>query len=109
VEDFVDPRNVSADDGVPLFDGNGTWNTPAINGAKPSRWITLLPVSDSAPRVRPWKAPVKAMKFGRRVDQRASFIAPSMDSAPELVKNTRACGSTGASSPNRSARRTSGS
>ena len=30
-------RNVSADDGLPLVEGNGTWNTPAINGAKPSR------------------------------------------------------------------------
>ena len=47
----------------------------------------------SAPKVRPWKAPWKAMIAGRPVARRASFSAPSMASAPELPKKTVSSGS----------------
>ena len=38
-----------------------------IAGPKPRRCTALLAVSDSAPIVRPWKPPRKAMRFGRPV------------------------------------------
>ena len=46
-----------------------------------------------APIVRPWKAPRKAMIPGRPVTRRASLIAPSMVSEPELRNRTASSGS----------------
>ena len=56
-----------------------------LNGARLLSW----PVSESAPIVRPWKAPIVATM---RVlpDFLESFNAASFASAPELQKNTRA-------------------
>ena len=58
--------------------------------------LDLLLVSDSAPMVRPWKAPSKAISPDRWVWWRASLIAPSTASVPELVRKTRAFSSNGA-------------
>ena len=41
--------------------GNGAWNTCESSGAKRRRWLAFEAVSDNAPKVRPWKAPMKAM------------------------------------------------
>jgi hypothetical protein len=49
----------------------------------------LLLVRLTAPVERPWNAPRKAMIAVRRVAQRASLMAPSVASVPELVRNTR--------------------
>jgi hypothetical protein len=62
--------------------------TSGAVGEKCSRWTALLAVSESAPSVRPWNPPTNARNLGRRVAYRASFMAASIDSAPELVKNT---------------------
>jgi hypothetical protein len=53
-----------------------------------------LPLADMVARVRPWKAPSKvtiswAPVLNRRPHFRASLMAPSLASAPELVKKTR--------------------
>ena len=45
-------------------DGNGAWNTGPSSGANRRRWLALDAVSERAPKVRPWKAPMKAMKLG---------------------------------------------
>ncbi len=42
--------------------------------------------------VRPWKDPWKTITFGRWVACRASFTAPSIASAPELVKKNVSSG-----------------
>ncbi len=64
------------------------WSTPGIVGKNLSLWTGLLAVMDSAPMVRPWKAPMKPTNCLRPPDQRASFMAASTDSAPLFVKNT---------------------
>ncbi len=48
------------------------------NGARCLSW----PVTDSAPKVMPWKARSAETKRGRRVAARASFSAPSTASEP---------------------------
>ena len=63
---------------------------------------------DAAPKVRPWKAPRKAMMPGRPVTRRASFRAASTASAPELPKKTVSSGS-GQASASMAARRPTGS
>ena len=45
-----------------------------------------------APQVRPWNAPRKAMIPGRPVTRRASLMAPSMASEPELRNITESSG-----------------
>ena len=45
-----------------------------------------------APRVRPWNAPVNATIAGRPVTRRASLIAASIASEPELRKKTVSMG-----------------
>jgi hypothetical protein len=52
------------------------------------RTLTRLLVTLIAAWVRPWKAPRKAMIAGRPVAILASFRAPSVASAPELVQKT---------------------
>jgi hypothetical protein len=49
----------------------------------------LLDVADSAPSVRPWNDPRNAMRLNRLLVYRASLIAASIASAPELLKNDR--------------------
>ena len=56
----------------------------------PPRWRAFDAVSERLPSERPWKAPKKAITFGRPVEWRASLIAPSTASVPELARNTRA-------------------
>ncbi len=56
-----------------------------------------LPLADIVARVRPWNASTKvtiscAPPLWRRPHLRASLIAPSFASAPELAKNTRSSG-----------------
>ena len=51
----------------PEADGKGAWKTLGSSGAKRRRWVALLAVSDRAPIVRPWKAPMNARKLGRPV------------------------------------------
>ncbi len=46
-----------------------------------------------APTVRPWKAPWNAMIAGLPVTRRASLIAPSIASDPELRNSTVSSGS----------------
>ena len=66
------------------------------------RCTTLLDVRLMAPYVRPWNAPRKAMMSLRPVALRASLIAPSTASAPELVRKTRFGSPPGADSARRS-------
>ena len=63
------------------------WNTPGSSGPKCLRYLLLLAVSDSEPRLRPWKPPRKAISCRRLVWWRASLIAASTASVPELVRN----------------------
>jgi len=53
------------------------------------RYAAELVVTDRAPKVLPWKAPVKEMIPCLPVTNRASFSAPSTASAPELLKNSQ--------------------
>ena len=73
-----------------LLDAGGVavvaWYTPGSSGPKCLRYLVLLAVSDSEPSVRPWKPPRKAISCGRRVWWRASLIAASTASVPELVR-----------------------
>ena len=66
------------------------------SGPKPARWRIFELVSESAPMVRPWKPPSKAMIPGRPVWKRASLMAPSTASVPEFVRKTRAGSRNGA-------------
>ena len=59
--------------------------------------------------VRPWKLPKKAISLSRPVAYRASLIAPSMASAPELPNETRRGASPGAIADSFSASATSSS
>jgi hypothetical protein len=65
-------------------------------------------VTLSEPKVRPWKAPSKAMIAGRPVARRASLSAPSTASVPELPKKTVSSGAGSVPATN-SARREIGS
>jgi hypothetical protein len=56
----------------------------------------------TAPVVRPWNAPRKAMMAVRRVEWRASLMAASTASVPELVRKTRFFELPGASRARRS-------
>ena len=76
--------------------------TSSSTGSGPPRGATLNPgtsgakgacfdscgVADSAPIVRPWKAPSSTTKRPPGLRRRASLIAHSIASAPELQKNT---------------------
>ena len=46
---------------------NGAWKLPGVTMPNPPRWRDLLAVRDRLPRERPWKAPRKAITFGRPV------------------------------------------
>ena len=62
-------------------------------------------VADSAPIVRPWKAPSSTTISPPRRRLRASLIAASLASAPELPKKTRASGAEARGEPLRQPRR----
>jgi hypothetical protein len=55
--------------------------------------LTFEVVTLVAPNVRPWNAPWNAMIPGRPVTRRASFMAPSIASDPELRNITVSIGS----------------
>lgn len=65
----------------------GTWVTTPGSGSKPF-CLPGWPVSESAPMVRPWKAPWVATMWVRPVS-RPILKAASLASAPELAKYTR--------------------
>src|SRR3989338_7579718 len=70
----------------------GTRLKPVTSGSKPA-WILRLPVAESVASVRPWKLPSVTIIVGLRTFclwpyRRASLIAASLASAPELQKNT---------------------
>ena len=70
----------------------GTATKPGTSGANGSCLVSCG-VADSAPIVRPWKAPSSTTISPPRRRLRASLIAASFASAPELQRNTRAPGS----------------
>jgi hypothetical protein len=73
---------------------NATYLKPGTSGSKPC-WYFSLGVAESAPSVRPWKAPRMVMMSTTSVARvsfayfRASLIAASIASVPELQKNAR--------------------
>src|SRR4029078_8788223 len=69
---------------------NGAWNTPGSNGPKPAWYLALEAVSETEPYERPWNAPRNATTYGRAVAWRASLIAVSTISVPELPRYARA-------------------
>ena len=71
---------------------------PGSSGPKPLWYLAFDAVRLTAPYVRPWNAPWKPMRYGRPVAYRASFMAPSTPSAPELVRNARVGPEIGATS-----------
>ena len=64
-----------------------TVTNPGTSGANGSCLVSCG-VADSAPRVRPWNAPLRTTMSPPRRRLRASLIAHSMASAPEFVKKT---------------------
>ncbi len=66
---------------------NGTWVTSPGSGRNGS-CLAGWAVSDSAPIVRPWKAPSTETRWVRPVS-RLILNAASLASAPEFEKNTR--------------------
>ena len=72
----------------------GRYTKPGGIGAKPS-WYLGCAVAASAPSVRPWKLlwneTISTRSFSPRSQacRRASLMAASLASAPELEKNTR--------------------
>ena len=66
----------------------GTNLAPGTSGSKGSLYFSLCVILN-APMVLPWKQCSVAMKPLLPVFFRASFMAASMDSVPELAKNTR--------------------
>ena len=66
----------------------GTRTASASSGPKPSRKMAS-PLIVNAPMVSPWKAWSQKTSFERRVAARASLIAASTASVPELQKKTR--------------------
>src|SRR5690242_13159487 len=68
----------------------GAWYTPGSSGPNRPRYFALLAVSERLPSERPWNAPRNAITFVRPVAWRASLIAASTASVPELPRNTRA-------------------
>src|SRR5204863_8289366 len=65
----------------------GAWETSPSSGEKWRRWAGLDAVSERAPIERPWKQPKNAIIRGRLVMYRASLIAASIASVPELARN----------------------
>ncbi len=70
----------------------GTRTKPCTRGSKPACALRL-PVADSVAMVRPWKALSMTMMCGSSMPllwpyMRASLIAASLASQPELQKNT---------------------
>src|SRR3954454_12067 len=65
---------------------NGAWNTPGRSGPKPAWYFAFDAVSDTAPYVRPWKAPRNATTYGRFVTWRAVLTAVSTPPAPPLPR-----------------------
>ena len=67
---------------------------PGTSGSKPC-WYFSFGVADSAPSVRPWKAPRIVMMSTTSVARvsfayfRASLMAASLASVPELQKKAR--------------------
>ena len=84
----------------------GTATKPGTSGANGS-CLSGCGVADSAPIVRPWNAPSRTTISPPRRCRRASLIAASFASAPELHRKTRAPGSKDAAS--RAASRVPGS
>ena len=66
------------------WQGKGTWYSSGGNGPNCALYGCTLPVSATANRLRPWKAPLNAMTPARRVWARAILIAFSTASAPVL-------------------------
>ena len=62
---------------------------PGSNGPKPAWYFAFDAVRLTAPYVRPWKPPRNPTMYGRPVEWRASFIAASTTSAPELPRYVR--------------------
>jgi dihydrofolate synthase/folylpolyglutamate synthase len=60
-----------------------------MEGLRTASWPGRLEVRESEPYVLPWKAPANAMMRCRLVWKRASFIAASIASVPELPRNDR--------------------
>ena len=81
--------------------------TRAHNDSKGARYMGLPP-TERAPKVSPWKLPKKLTKPERPVYLRAVLSAPSIASAPLLVKYVTESGC-GTISANLSAKRTCGS
>ena len=69
----------------------GTKVTGPGSGSKGAR-LAGCPVTASAPRVRPWKAPSAATQPPPGRSRREIFSAASLASAPELVNSTRLVG-----------------
>ena len=64
-----------------------TTSKPGTSGANGACFVSCG-VADSAPIVRPWKPPSTTTKPPPGLRFRASLIAHSLASAPELQKNT---------------------
>jgi hypothetical protein len=73
---------------------NGTYLKPGSSGSKPC-WYFSVGVAERAPMVRPWNAPRMVTMSTRSLAKvsfayfRASLIAASLASVPELQKNAR--------------------
>ena len=65
----------------------GTTTKPGTSGAN-GACLDSCGVAESAPYVRPWKAPSTTTTSPPGRARRTSLIAASTASAPELVKNT---------------------
>ena len=76
-----------------LGSSRGTATKPGRYGAKLS-FVAIPGVAETAPIVRPWKAPSKTTISGASIPRpcacfRASLIAHSFASVPELQRNAR--------------------
>src|SRR5262245_34383791 len=69
---------------------NGAWNTPGSSGPNPAWYLAFEAVSETDPYERPWNAPRNETTYGRLVANRASLIAVSTTSVPELPRYVRA-------------------
>ena len=68
----------------------GTTTKPGTSGAN-GACFDSCGVADSAPYVRPWNPSSSTMIFPTGLALRASLIAASLASAPELARNTLPC------------------
>ena len=82
--------------------GSGTWKISPGSGPKLRLYGAVLPVSDIAMKLRPWKPPVKAITALRRVAARAILIEFSTAAAPVENRMVLAAPSVGASALSRS-------